>query len=393
MSKTIPIELRKRMNSKLLQCSLLNSPKVIESLFELDERITPWKNQIDFKVGEKIALILSIMATLYDKNNIRFENRNALALFIEVLTENLSEGDQLSSDLLILRDEWENHLNNSQKEQKETRNILARLDEEQFDTFMDTMQFFIKELLVQQLEEFKHANHTFENTKLIDAVYTHLSNRYGMGYERLDIAVTIHSDGSATICRRILVRAYAQIEDLAIYILSPERDMLQQNRDLKSLSEKHEVELVYTNSNSIPHKRTTNLHISPPLKMGQELEFELSEFVKSETFAINFTIKELEEREVADEYVGWNITRPTKKMTIQVNFPREFIGYKINPEPLVVYALTTGNASESKQIEEQKRILLSHADEKGKHICIMKVDYPVVGLIYQVKWQPRAVDE
>lgn len=221
-------------------------------------------------------------------------------------------------------------------------------------------------------------------------VYIITADRYGIGYETLEVSCTIKEDGSAIIRRKVKVRAYDRVSEIDNFLLTPEKLPTNgeiTNLNVKSLTNGYTV----TSHIKVEQNRTSAiLSFTPPLSEGECLEYEMIEELSKNFYAINFSNEEIEARENPFDYFGWNINRPTRNLSLKVHFPE-----KSKPNfyrTQVKYASTSGFPSDRLQYREQahlKKPILDGPDG-DRFILTLKIEYPMIGLIYVLYWQPIA---
>jgi hypothetical protein len=226
--------------------------------------------------------------------------------------------------------------------------------------------------------------------------YRYSAQRYGIGYESLSVECTIDEKGAATIRRRVELKAYADLEELDTYLQIPEsdndEDISLQERSPRSLSEGKSIVIKDLKKDS--GRLTALFKFIPSLRSGESLTYEVTETIVAGSFAIGLTEEELNQRADKVEYFGWNINRPTRRLSIQIYFP-ESAKPRIVHDARVRYALAVGLPSRTVQREEQKfleRPILS-GPEGTQYLLKFDVEYPMTGLIYLLSWDPTPVPE
>jgi hypothetical protein len=226
-----------------------------------------------------------------------------------------------------------------------------------------------------------------------EVIYFCMSQSYGVGYDEMRVSCNISSDGSAIVQRTVRVKAYSHIGELDTFLLTPEPEPPNTPRRdfgflaIRSLTKEREVDLVRPKDQ--PGSRSCIVRISEPLEKGQELTYELVEKVPSGLYAMNLTEEVLRSRTTPYDYFGWNINRPTAKLSLDVSFPSN-----IKPEVYdreVRFASTSpGLPSETRQLEQEGSLdrpdLLNPKRDNWQ--LRLEIDYPMIGLIYVVRWQP-----
>jgi hypothetical protein len=231
-------------------------------------------------------------------------------------------------------------------------------------------------------------------TKRAEIAFDFSAKRYGIGYNVLDIECIINNDGSATIKRTSTILAYSTISTLDTYLLVPEPASSSQERDvgfldIKSLSPDREVRVDKRNKDF--QKSSFELLFAPSLEHGDECRFQMVEKIPSGTFAINLSMDELSLRKTSYDYFAWNINRPTRHLRMQVFIPESNSPDIYSSE--VRYASASGVPFDKTQDEEQKRVRNPlRVIETGRCKLTLGVDYPMIGLIYMIRWEPKPID-
>lgn len=233
-----------------------------------------------------------------------------------------------------------------------------------------------------------------------EKVYQIMSKRYGMSYDLVEVDCTIKENGSAIVQRTIDVRAYSNIEEVDNFMLigekdpdGNERDIRLDRKNVKSLSNDHTITIApgATGIRKEFGRLSAVVAITPPLKNGDSMKYQLIEHLDEGLFAINLTPDQINKRKSNFDYFGWNINRPTQKLIIRVFFP---INYK--PEffrDQVRYASVSGFPSDRTQKNEELRLKkpsISQVDG-GRYVLNQEIDFPMIGLIYILRWQPVAL--
>ena len=285
---------------------------------------------------------------------------------------------------------------------KEIRNALGNLETQMNQQLIRTATE-IKEaiaILQTQLAQWQPGQSEREpkvktKPEMIDAeeTYRHLAQRYGMGYNQLEIHCTITPDGSALVQRKMTLEAYSEIGELDAFLLIPEPQSPGEEArkitaiDISSLNPGWNVSLADTFE--ALGSLYTVIRISPPLSEGQSIAYQLTEMLPSGLYAIGFTKEELAARKTPYDYFGWNINRPTRKLSLRVWFP-EAVKPNVYSGEVRYASAAPGFPSERLQHEEQKRLERPSliGPEGGRYFLKLDVDYPMIGLIYILRWQP-----
>lgn len=238
---------------------------------------------------------------------------------------------------------------------------------------------------------------SIDSPRVSKYVYQVMAERYGIGYSSVQVECAINPNGSALVQRTVSVSAFSKIDELETYLSTPESSEEDENGEIgligvESLNETYTV--VKKDEASQPGKTIVTIMINPDLTNGDELDYQIKEQLPEDLFAINLTNAELEKRELPYDYFGWNINRPTKKLSVRVHFPvmREKRPKFINSE--VRYASASGIPSRYHE-EEKKRVTGPNVEFDAIGRCILKldIDYPMIGLIYIICWEPLTIPD
>ena len=225
-----------------------------------------------------------------------------------------------------------------------------------------------------------------------EIMYLYMSERYGIGYGSTQVECNIREDGSATVRREIKIEAVSKTDELDTFMSIPESappgeaDREISIRSARSLTPGWEV--VSRRSYGKKGALSIVVTISPPIGEGESVVYELVEELPSKLYAIDLTETELMKRETPYDYFGWNINRPTRKLLMKVYFP-EGIKPEVYGGEVRYASAAPGLPSERRQHEEEKRLKPFLAGpEGGRYFLKLDVDYPMIGLIYILRWEP-----
>ena len=185
-----------------------------------------------------------------------------------------------------------------------------------------------------------------------ELAYTYFADRYGIGYDELEVDCVIRPDGSAIIQRLVRVEAYSEVGRLDTYLVTPEGKNELSIPKVDTLSSNRKVNLEQVNREAT--QLSTIITISPALNSGETVNYKVTEQVPSETFAINLSIERLKQRKNPEEYFGWNINRPTRRLSLQVYFPENIRPAVYRNE--VRYASAGRLPSTTVNYDEQRRL-------------------------------------
>lgn len=228
-------------------------------------------------------------------------------------------------------------------------------------------------------------------TESAKQAFIYTASRYGIGYESLSVTCIICNDGSAKVLRRIKVNAHAEIAHLDTYLLIDGNVNNENRSKVRSINDEREIMLVNTKKEA--GQLSGELLINPALQKGDSLIFAMEENLSSRLFAIGMTEDELSTRNSPYDYFNWNINRPTKQLILEVHFPNFAKPYVFGGE--VRYASASGFPSvrlhdiELKHLSPPKWV----EPHNKKEVLKLEVNYPMVGLIYGIRWQPLVSGE
>lgn len=220
--------------------------------------------------------------------------------------------------------------------------------------------------------------------------YLYQANRFGMGYRMFTVKCEIEDDGSAKVIRTVDLEAFSLIKEIDTTINIPEKDPDGRYRDIQlgkiksSDNRQLTLSLVYPKPGMISGK----INIQPALQKGERLKYQVYDYyLPKELFAIDLTPEEYENRENPNDYFGWHITRPTRKLIFQIQFP---FGNRPNQFwSEVHYAASSALPQNEVQLGEQRRLVQPVVyDEVDQDLIRLDVDYPLSELIYILYWKP-----
>ena len=227
-----------------------------------------------------------------------------------------------------------------------------------------------------------------------EILYQTLAKKYGYANELVEIECELFANGSARVERRIQVLAYAKYNKIDTYLMVPQflNDEDQEPLQIEAsvLDEGRKVELI--NVKSQLGRTTAELEFFPALIDGISITYKLIERTPPKTYILENTEEELIERKKkddVDEFFGWNINRPTRKLIIKMLFPEGFIPRNVVSQ--VRFATAFGFPSIQLQTEEQNRIELPRQEivTGGRHMIYFSVEFPMTNLIYMLRWLPQ----
>jgi hypothetical protein len=225
-----------------------------------------------------------------------------------------------------------------------------------------------------------------------EITYHTLSSRYGIGYQRLQVDCTIRPDGSAEVRRVVKVEAYSEFDRLDTFLLIPESPPDGETRDIDLLQVASRSPDYNVSARGLLRqggRLYAEIKISPQLSEGAVVEYEMVEHLPPGLYAIDLTPEQLSRRETDFEYFGWNINRPTRRLTLRAYFPERtkptVYGLEVRYAPAA-----PGLFKRTTQREEQARLARPTLEGPvgGRYVLKLDVEYPMIGLIYILRWEP-----
>lgn len=218
-------------------------------------------------------------------------------------------------------------------------------------------------------------------------VYLWLVRRYGLGYDLMDVECEVKKDGVA-VHRRLVVRAHSLVEQIDNTLsLQPGPNSSTQVEPPRIKSSDSRRSFGIERGIRLPGAVVVN--VSPGLQESEIAEFTLTEEIKGKFFETAVSQEEHEHRvnETDQDFFAWRIDRPTRKLALKVTFPAGATPTAYNPR--VFFAPVVPGLPIRQQKEERDRIrdfsLLGVPPQ-----LLLEVDYPVVGLMYAIYWNPPA---
>ncbi len=222
--------------------------------------------------------------------------------------------------------------------------------------------------------------------------YQYSAQRYGVGYNLIDVECNIEKNGSAIVKRTVGVRSHSQLSDLDTFLLisqdsSPPNESWNVGfSSIRSLTDERIITLGEVEEEF--GRSSVTFNIAPPLSDGESVTYEMIENLPVNFYAIGYTQEALDNRQTKDDHFGWTINRPTKKISFRVSFPVGDEPQLFNGE--VRFASASGFSAKRFQYEEQKRLRpVSESWDGDRHVLRLEIDYPMTGLVYILRWTPE----
>jgi hypothetical protein len=222
--------------------------------------------------------------------------------------------------------------------------------------------------------------------------FSYMSKRYGVGHISVDVECTIERDGSARVKREVEVVAFSELQSLDTFLAIPEKPPAgySWNIDLlEAKSKTHGRDVALKLSPPQEGKQSVLLTVSPQLTPGQSLTYQLIQKLPKGLYAVDLTNEELEKRQTPDDYFGWTINRPTRNFSMKIFYPADYTP-KAYGHQVRYMSAAPGIPSDSIQHEEQKSLAgpVRHEPVGGRCLLQLDIAFPMLGLIYLIRWQP-----
>lgn len=242
-----------------------------------------------------------------------------------------------------------------------------------------------------------------------ERLYVRLSERYGLGYESMRLVYQIDADGSAKLTRVVEVVAKSQLQMLDTFV-NVRKEHGKSSSEGEHFTTGPEVEVASRTigiafeirrnppSTSVTIlSSTSSLEIAPSLKPEQRATYELIQRLSStpeDRLHNAFATRKMMEQHGSkddvfgyDEFFAWHINRPTRNLQMKVVFPEGW-NFRFHDSD-VLYAAVDPFPTTIRQQEEGKRLKIkSDQDDYHRSILHLNVDYPMLGLVYVIKWRP-----
>lgn len=227
--------------------------------------------------------------------------------------------------------------------------------------------------------------------------YRFHAERYGLGYEQLDVGCAIRADGSATVERQVLLEAFSELDAIDTFLMVPEKTVGNQFRALQDAEPICDTPGKTLRLEKIPGKGGASLariRVIPSLRPREKLQFSLCQEAPAGTFAVGLSHEQLEQRGTRADYLGWTINRPTGFLHLTVTFPGQYIPVWHDREVSYAETLFGSTGLQIPQRTERERLRGPFIVETAPQRCelTLDVDYPMVGLVYRIKWQPQTAE-
>jgi hypothetical protein len=133
----------------------------------------------------------------------------------------------------------------------------------------------------------------------------------------------------------------------------------------------------------------------PELTQGATCSYMLTEECPTDTYKLWCTTEEMNKLKLKgeeEEFFGWTISRPAKRLSIRVFFPKDY--RPTEPHLKVRFASVSGLPSVRYQSEERSRLgsPTLEGPTAGHFQFYQEIEYPMINLIYLISWLPKVRD-
>lgn len=212
--------------------------------------------------------------------------------------------------------------------------------------------------------------------------YELMAQRYGSGYEVLDVKCNIFGVDRLQIDHAYRIKAFSRLSQLDHY-LSLESSNQDHSQVLVEIVDAPPSNVIELNIPMIPanksssNKPIVSVNIADPLSEGSEIAYTLRQKLNEKFYGID-----------AEDFFAWSINRPTKQLILSIIFPND-LRPRDHESKVWVASVAPELKSERNNIREKVRIgepQIERIEERIYKLQI-KIDYPMVGLIYVISWK------
>jgi hypothetical protein len=215
-----------------------------------------------------------------------------------------------------------------------------------------------------------------------------------MGYGSMAINWRISKDGSAELHRHVLVEAYSRLQSLDTFLVVPEATSdhlttvipVKVSEDMAEALSERKVRLGPIAKDA--GRLTAIIDISPALETGDAVPYIMEEKLPAGLYKIHE--EDLARRTTPYEYVGWTISRPTRRISVTVCFPPNLQPEEPDLE-VRIQGAAPGTVTQRHHEEEENGLRQSYPKAgwttDGRYELMLEVSYPVLGLIYFLRWK------
>ena len=211
-----------------------------------------------------------------------------------------------------------------------------------------------------------------------EACYSIYAQKYGVGFDLIDISCVINDDGSAKVTRQSTVTAYTVIGEVYTHLFpgntataTTHPVITQTNRVYENHRERIRIKRHQEGAN---HGSSATIQFNPELNPDEEITYKLEQTTSAGIF------------NDPENYLAWYIDRPTKKLLIQVYLDSqtyESVHSRVNFPNLK----QINEAMPHQNEENRARPKIEFQREQVR--LELTVDYPIVGLVYRLMWKVK----
>jgi hypothetical protein len=219
------------------------------------------------------------------------------------------------------------------------------------------------------------------------ALYRMVAEKYGYGYEKLQVLAYLEEESKKMrVHRHVRVKATMPQRSVRHYLHDLSNSVDDQIKvggfnDIDSPGVDLSVEKV--EELSIDDKMVVEVTFDPFLDAGRSAEYELKEVFPPGSFAINADA--MKSMKLEFEFLSWHLSRPTRQFEYVVR-----ISKSLNPD-ICSYDVWYDAKGRQRHLQEYRRLeSLFDQDPNADPdyvSLILRVPYPVVGLVYVIKWK------
>lgn len=206
--------------------------------------------------------------------------------------------------------------------------------------------------------------------------YELMSQRYGFGYEVLDVKCTIFGVDKCQIDHKYRVKAFSRLSQLDHYLSleSSNSNHSPVRVEIVNSSPPNAIELGISTTST--NKPIVRVNLVDPLSEGSEIDYILRQELNERFYGVDM-----------EDFFGWSINRPIKKLILSIIFPNN-LRPKNHQSKVWVASVVPELKSERDNITEKVRIGEPKIEqiEGTLYKLQIEIDYPMVGLIYAISW-------
>ena len=245
------------------------------------------------------------------------------------------------------------------------------------------------ERLAQPLQEMREAIKHFEQ----EEAFRYLSTVYGWGYASLEITGTIDRDGGMHLERIVTVHARRELKRLpqSLHVEPAEPRDAYKSANISIMPRSEGIRITERKVHPLNGGWVVDFGLYPPVEAGRLFSFFLSEELPKGNYQVGVQHTAPPEPGEQCDWLNWRIDRPVRRLSMTIVFPR---GYQPKNEKVYVYYQPLPKDPDDGQHHEDEEARaaghLVKGDMDGQDILTFNIELPVLGLLYQVRWDPLA---